>query len=92
MTDTAPTLSFGKALADTSVGTLSDSISKIDVDKALTENQVINEIIALRTDKYLEDTTVGDFTNEGKVWMNSYQGQDYYSEEYSVGLEETFTN
>jgi hypothetical protein len=91
MTDSTATLSIGKALATTSVGTLDDLITKIDTDKALEDTPVISESLAHTTTKYLEDTDIGTFTEEGKVWMNSYQAQDYYSQEYSVGLEETFT-
>jgi hypothetical protein len=91
MTDSTATLSIGKSLADTSVGTWSDSISSIDTTKVLADTPVISESLVSTTTKYLEDTDIGTFTEEGKVWMNSYQAQDYYSEEYSVGLEETFT-
>ena len=92
MSDSTATLSIGKSLTDASVGTWSDSITVIDTDKVLADTPVISESLAHTTTKYLEDTSIGDFTEEGKVWMNSYQGQDYYSEEYSVGLEETFTS
>jgi hypothetical protein len=91
MTDSTATLSVGKALATTSVGTWSDSITKIDTDKVLADTPVISESLVHTTTKYLEDTDIGTFTEAGKVWMNSYQAQDYYSQEYSVGLEETFT-
>jgi hypothetical protein len=91
MTDSTATLSIGKAVADTSVGTWSDLITKIDTDKVLADTPVISESLVLNTAKYVEDTSIGTFTEEGKVWMNSYQAQDYYSQEYSVGLEETFT-
>ena len=92
MTDSTATLSIGKALATTSVGTLADLITKIDTDKVLADAPVISESLVTNTTKYVEDTDIGTFTEEGKVWMNSYQAQDYYSEEYSVGLEETFTS
>jgi hypothetical protein len=91
MTDSTATLSIGKSLATTSVGTLSDLITKIDTDKVLATTQVISESLVRTTTKYLEDTDIGTLTEAGKVWMNSYQAQDYYSQEYSVGLEETFT-
>jgi hypothetical protein len=91
MTDSTATLSIGKALATTSVGTLSDSITSRDTTKVLADTPVISESLVTSTTKYLEDTDIGTFTEEGKVWMNSYQAQDYYSQEYSVGLEETFT-
>jgi len=91
MTDSTATLSIGKALADTSVGTWSDSITSKDTTKVLADTPVISESLTNTTTKYVEDTSIGTFTEAGKVWMNSYQAQDYYSEEYSVGLEETFT-
>jgi hypothetical protein len=91
MTDSTATLSIGKALADTSVGTWSDSITSKDTTKELADTPVISESLTNTTTKYVEDTSIGTFTEAGKVWMNSYQAQDYYSEEYSVGLEETFT-
>jgi len=92
MTDTAPTFTIGKALADTNVGTWTDFITKIDTDKVLADEPVISESFAQEVSKYLEDTDVGTWSNAGKVWMNSYQEQDYYSEEYSVGLQQSFTN
>jgi hypothetical protein len=91
MTDSTATLSIGKSLATTSVGTLSDSISTIGTTKVLATTQVISESLVRTTTKYVEDTSIGTFTEDGKVWKNSYQAQDYYSQEYSVGLEETFT-
>jgi hypothetical protein len=92
MSDSTATFTIGKALADSSVGTLIDSITKIDTDKVLADTPVISESLIQEVAKYLEDTSVGTLTNEGKVWMNSYQGQDYYSSDYSVGLQQSFTN
>ena len=91
MTDSTATFSIGKELADTSVGTLTDSISAFSIEKALADTPVISESLITNTTKYLEDTSIGTFTEAGKVWKNSYQAQDYYSQEYSVGLEQTFT-
>ena len=91
MTDSTATLSIGKGLVETSVGTLTDSITSKDTTKVLADTPVISESLVTTTTKYLEDTDIGTFTEAGKVWLNSYQAQDYYSEEYSVGLEETFT-
>ena len=67
-------------------------ITKIDTDKVLADEPVISESFVQSVAKYVEDTSIGTLAEEGKVWMNSYQAQDYYSEEYSVGLEETFTS
>ena len=100
MTDSTATFSISKALATTSVGTLTDSTfyfglasdSTAGFGKALADTPVISESFVQSVAKYVEDTDVGTFTNEGKVWMNSYQGQDYYSSDYSVGLQQSFTN
>jgi len=92
MSDSTATFTISKTLADSSVGTLIDSITKIDTDKVLADTPVISESLTQSVAKYLEDTSVGTLTNEGKVWKNSYQGQDYYSSDYSVGLEQTTTN
>jgi hypothetical protein len=91
MTDSTATLSIGKALADISVGTWSDSITSRNTTKALTDTSVISESLVHTTTKYVEDTSIGTLTEAGKVWKNSYQAQDYYSQEYSVGLQQTFT-
>jgi hypothetical protein len=92
MTDSTATLSIGKALATTSVGTLTDLITKIDTTKALADIPVITDSLVQNVTKYVEDTDIGTLTEEGQVWKNSYQAQNYYSEEYSEGLEETFTS
>ena len=99
MTDSTATFSIGKSLADNTVGTFTESFyfglasdSTAGFTKALTDTPVISESFTQEVTKYVEDTSVGTFTNAGKVWMNSYQGQDYYSEEYSVGLQQSFTN
>jgi len=91
MSDSTATFTIGKGLTDTSVGTWTDSITKIDTDKALADTPVISESFAQSMAKYVEDTSIGTFTEAGKVWKNSYQAQDYYSQEYSVGLQQTFT-
>lgn len=91
MSDATATFSISKALADTTVGTWTDSISR-ETTKELQDTSTISESLVRTTTKYLEDTDIGTLTEAGKVWLNSYQSQDYYSEEYSVGLEETFTS
>jgi hypothetical protein len=100
MSDSTATFTIGKALADTSVGTLTDSTfyfglasdSNAGFSKALADAPAISESFTQQVTKYVEDTSVGTFSNTGKVWMNSYQGQDYYSSDYSVGLQQSFTN
>ena len=92
MTDSTATKSIGKALATTSVGTWTDSITKLDTTKVLADTQAISESLVQSVAKYVEDTSIGTLAEAGKVWKNSYQAQDYYSETYSVGLEQTFTS
>jgi hypothetical protein len=95
MSDDAPVVSLGKALATTSVGTWSDSISSIDTDKVLADIPVITETLGLSTDKYLYTEADPDLLppqdHEGYVQLNSYYGQDYiiFDEEYSVGSRES---
>jgi hypothetical protein len=91
-TDSTATFSIGKALADTSVGTWTDSISSINTTKGLTDIPVISESLALNTAKYVEDTSIGTFTEAGQVWKNPYQSQDYFATTtYVEGLQQTFT-
>jgi hypothetical protein len=90
MSDSTATFSIGKALSDTYSG-MSDSTATFSIGKALSDTPVISESLAQDVTKYVEDTSIGTFTEAGKVWMNSYQAQDYYSQEYSVGLQQTFT-
>jgi hypothetical protein len=95
MADSGAVLSFGKALADTSVGTLSDSITQIETDKVLADIPVITETIRLSMDKYLYTEADPDLLppqdHEGYVQLNSYYGQDYivFDDEYSVGSRES---
>jgi hypothetical protein len=92
MTDSTATMSIGKALATTSVGTWSDSITGKDFTKAVADTPVISESLVLNTTKYLEDTSIGTFTEAGQVWKNPYQSQDYFATTtYVVGLQQTFT-
>jgi hypothetical protein len=90
MSDSTATFSIGKALSDTYSG-MSDSTATFSIDKALSDTPIISESLVQDVTKYVEDTSIGTFTEAGKVWMNSYQAQDYYSQEYSVGLQQTFT-
>jgi len=90
MLDTSPPFEIGKDLR-TSYSGMSDVIGPYDISKALADEPVISEIIANTMDKYLVDTPSWAYNEDGEIWTNSYQGQDYYSEEYSVGLSSTFT-
>jgi hypothetical protein len=93
--DSTAELSFDKALADTSVGTWSDSITKIDTDKVFADTPVISETIRFSMDKYLYTEADPDLLppqdHEGYVQLNSYYGQDYivFDDEYSVGSRES---
>jgi len=90
MQSTSTVKNIGKSLSTSYSGML-DTTYTFDIGKSLSDTSVISETLAHSTNKYLETLTVGTLTEAGKVWMNSYQAQDYYSEEYSVGLEQTFT-
>lgn len=90
MQSTSTVKTVGKGLS-TSYSGMTDAISTFNIGKSLTDNPVISESLANTTTKYLQTTTVGTLTESGQVWMNSYQGQDYYSQDYSVGLSATFT-
>ena len=82
----------GVTLENTSV-TMTDSLTPIEFTKSLTDTPTMSDSATLNIQlDSLADTDVGTWSNSGEVWMNSYQGQDYYSEEYSVGLQTTFTN
>lgn len=78
-----------KLLATTSIIT---EIPAIMTDKYLGRQSVnsfaghlINNGVTIDPENLASPTTLG------QVWMNSYQGQDYYSQEYSEGLTQTFT-
>jgi hypothetical protein len=90
MLDTAPPFVIGKSLTDSYSG-MSDVIGPFSIEKPLADAPIISEIIANTTNKYLVDTPSWAYNEDGKLWTNSYQGQDYYSQEYSVGLSSTFT-
>lgn len=98
MSDSTATFSIGKALADTSVGTLTDSISAIEFTKSLADSSTPSEIIRLETTKYVYTVADPDYlpvqNHQGYVQLNSYYGQDYirFEDEYSVGSRaSTFT-
>ena len=80
----------GVTLENTSV-TMTDD-DTLNFGKSLSDSQSLSDTNTLNIGKSLADTSVGTWTNTGKIWKNSYQAQDYYSEEYSVGLQTTFTN
>jgi hypothetical protein len=81
----------GKALSST-VGTLTETITKRDFSKSLSDIPVSSESYAATVAKYVEDNSIGSFSEYGEVWTNSYQGQDYYEpgQVYSEGLTQTF--
>jgi hypothetical protein len=80
-----------KALTDTYSG-MSDSLTSRDITKLLADAPVISESLANTTTKYLQDTSIGTFTEAGQVWKNPYQSQDYFATTtYVEGLQQTFT-
>ena len=104
---------FSKSLADTSVGTLTDtnwvhtttkSLTDTagtwsqeythDIGKSLSDVAAISEDLDWNMAKYVEDTSVGTFSNRANIYLNSYNAQDYwiYTEEYEGGLQESTTN
>jgi hypothetical protein len=90
MSDSTATFNIEKALADSSIGTLIDSISAIETTKALTDTPVMSETITLNLDKYVYTVESPDYlpvqNHQGYVQLNSYYGQDYivFADEYSV--------
>ena len=102
MSTTSTTLNTGKNLAETYSG-IYETITKVDTTKVLADPQVITELPYITTTKYLnaghlinngvttDPENIASPTTSGQVWVNSYQGQDYYSEIYSEGLTQTFT-
>lgn len=84
------TFNVGKSLSDSIAAIHSDPT--FNFSKSLAETSVITESLTHSTAKYVEDTSVGTWSNSGKVWMNSYQAQDYYEEIYSEGFQTAFTN
>jgi hypothetical protein len=98
VSDSTATFSFSKALADSSVGTFSDSITKIDTTKVLADIPVITETLRLSMDKYVYTEASPDYlpvqNHQGYVQLNSYYGQDYirFEDTYSVdSRKSTFT-
>ena len=95
ITDSDAVFTIGKGLTDTSVGTLTDSISSIDTTKVLEDTPLITETLSFSMDKYLyteaNPDTLPPQDHEGYVQVNSYYGQDYivFDDEYSVGSRES---
>lgn len=88
--DSTYTFVIGKSLSDDYSGAV-DSSPNFSFGKGLSDSQTTSDSTTLSTTKYVLDTSVGTFSNTGKVWLNPYQGQDFYAEEYSVGLSATIT-
>ena len=82
-----------KGLEETSVGTFLEDLT-YDIDTSLEDTPVISETLEHSTTKYIEDNSVGTWSNRANVYLNSYNGQDYwiYTEEYEGGLAESTTN
>ena len=77
-----------KALAD-SFSAPDDTVLTYDLSVEYTDTSIITDNDVLEFTKYTTDS-INTPTISGEVWANSYQGQDYYSDDYSVGLQETF--
>ena len=88
------TLSASKALADSAVPTDSTALtfSRTLTDTVYMIEALTVETTALNANKYMQATDVNTVGEAGSVWINPYQGQDYYSEQYSVGLSATFAS
>lgn len=82
----------GKALSESTVGNLTETITQKNIDKSLSDTPVSSETYVATVAKYVEDNSVGSFSQYGEIWTNSYQGQDYYEpgQVYSEGLTQTF--
>jgi hypothetical protein len=83
-------ITFTKSLT-TSYSGVQEAISNRDFDKVLATSQSIADNDVITTTKYVEPDTLDPQTEYGEVWLNPYQGQYYYAEDYSEGLAETFT-
>ena len=64
---------------------MTDGITLRTIGKSLLSTQPTSDTTVKTTNKYLETTTVGTIIEEGYVGLNPFAGQDYFSQEYSVG-------
>lgn len=86
------TLNTGKALSDDTIGTLEDS-TILSTGKALADSAVASEEATIMTDKYLQDTTIGTFVEEGYLARNPYSEGGYFAITpiiYDNTIEQTF--
>jgi hypothetical protein len=86
------TLNTGKALSDESIGTLDDSTT-LTTGKALSDSAIPSEAATIKTDKYLQDTTIGTFVEEGYLARNPYSEGGYFAITpiiYDNTIEQTF--
>ena len=84
------TKEFGKNVTEVSVGNL-EELTSFDISKRLDDIPIISESYEAVVAKYIDDqdATVS-LSEDGKIWINPYQGQDYFAETYAEGLEQTF--
>jgi hypothetical protein len=82
--DSVFTKSTGKQLLTVYSGMI-DGITLRTIEKSLLSTPTILETPFITTNKYLETTSVDTFNDEGYVGFNPFAGQDYFSQEYSVG-------
>jgi hypothetical protein len=66
-----------KALAD-SISTPTDALTQ-SVGKALDDSSAPTDVTYINTDKYIQDTTVGTFTENGYVSKNPYSEGGYFA-------------
>jgi len=67
----------GKALDD-SISTPTDDLTQL-VGKALDDSSAPTDVTYINTDKYIQDTTVGTFTENGYVSKNPYSEGGYFA-------------
>lgn len=88
---TDPTFSINKSI-QTSYSGMSDATPLFSFSKSASDTQIISEVLTNNTTKYLTTTTVGTFTESGSIRLNPYQAQDYFLQDYSASVEQTFTS
>jgi hypothetical protein len=82
-----------KALS-TSLATPNDNAIVKLSEKGITDTVSPTDDDTYNLAKYVEDNTVGTWSNRANIYKNSYNAQDYwiYTEEYEGGLQESTTN
>jgi len=73
----ALTQSVGKALDD-SISTPTDALTQ-SVGKALDDSSAPTDVTYINTDKYIQDTTVGNFIEDGYISKDPYSEGGYFA-------------